>query len=407
MFCGNILPMRKIFKKGDIIFRQGEAGECAYIIEKGRVEIFLEEGGVETPIAKLEVGEIFGEMAIIDSSPRSASVRAIEDCCLSLVSKSQLSSRLAEADPVVRLLVNMLLKRIRVELNNKKSFQNNAFATASTPSLMKRRAEDQRALEMIQFEREIENALENNELMVHYQPIVQMNSGQLAGFEALIRWMSPTKGMVRPDVFMGVAEEGALIVPIGRWVLQKAIEDLAEINKSLDFKPFMAINVSGKQVGDPLFFTALKESVEKSGCEFQQIKLEITERVLVQGQVVTSWIKKCQDMGLTVALDDFGTGYSSLGSLTQLRVDNFKIDKLFIERLSQERESIVVVKGLIDIAKGLGIPVVAEGIETKEQDQLLTALGCTYGQGYIYSKPLFLGDLITLCQNYVTRQEMV
>ena len=396
MSNGKVLPMRRVFEKGDLIFRQGDDGNCAYIIEKGRVEVFVEEGGVETPISRLEVGEIFGEMAIIDSTPRSASVRALEDCRLSLVSQDQLSSRLSEADAVVRLLVNMLLKRIRVGLNEK-SVQKNVGLVTQTKLQKKRRNEDKIAIERIRFERELEDAFENNELFVHYQPIVKMASGDLAGFEALIRWESPTKGMVRPDVFMGVAEEGALVVSIGRWVLQKAIEDLSIINNFLNFKPFMAINVSGKQIGDPLFFKTLEESSKRADCDLGQIKLEITERVLVEGQVVMEWIRCCQKMGVTVALDDFGTGYSSLSSLTRLKVDNFKIDKSFIDRLSQERESIVVVRGLIDIAKGLGIPVVAEGIETNEQDRLLTALGCTYGQGYIYSKPLPLEGILEFC----------
>ena len=386
--------MRRVFKKGDLIFRQGDDGNCAYIIEEGRVEVFLEEHGVETPISRLGVGEIFGEMAIIDSSPRSASVRAIKDCRLSLVSKEQLSLRLSEADAVVGLLVNMLLKRIRTSLH-KQSLQNKVTKLKITPNKMSH--EDQIAIEKIRFEREIEDALENNELFVHYQPIVKMASGDLSGFEALIRWNSPTKGMVRPDIFMGIAEEGALVVPIGRWVLEKAIKDLARINELVDFKPFMAINVSGKQIGDPLFFQVLEESAEKAGCDLNQIKLEITERVLVKGQVVTNWIQHCQSLGVTVALDDFGTGYSSLSSLTQLKVNNFKIDKSFIDRLNQERASVIVVKGLIDIAKGLGIPVVAEGIETNEQDKLLTALGCTYGQGYKYSKPLPIEDILTFC----------
>ena len=392
--------MRRLFKKGDVIFRQEEVGDCAYIIERGCVEIYLEENGVETSICLLGEGDIFGEMAIMDSSPRSASVRAIEDCCLSLISEEQLNYRLSEADSFIRLLMNKLVHSVRTEIN-KKLLHKKALTNMS----QKRRAEDQQALKMIQFEREIENGLNNNELLVHYQPIVKMSSGQLTGFEALLRWASPTKGLVHPDVFMEVVEKGNLIVPIGRWVLQKAIEDLSEINKVLNFKPFMTINVSGKQVEDPMFFKTIQENVEKSGCDFSQIKLEITERILIEGEGVANWIKNCQNMGLTVALDDFGTGYSSLASLTQFEVDNFKMDKLFINLLDQGQKNVILVKGLIDIAKGLGILVVAEGVETREQAELLTSLGCDYGQGYFYSRPLFLGDLMAFCQDYMTRQE--
>ncbi len=405
---GKVVPMRRSFSKGDLIFRQGDEGLCAYIIEQGRVEIFVEDDdsdGPETIISRLSKGEIFGEMAIIDTSQRIASARALEDCRLSLVSQDQLSSRLEEADAVIRLLVNILLKRLRMGLNKKNAGKNSLKGLEQSKLHRKQRHEYKVAIERIRFERELEDAFQNNELSVQYQPIIRMLSHQVEGFEALIRWKSPTKGTMRPDIFMGVAEEGTLIIPIGRWILQKAIEDLDKINAVTHHKPFMAINVSGKQIEeDPQFFDILCNCLKKTSCETSQIKLEITERILVEGQRVTDWIRRCQNMGVTVALDDFGTGYSNLGSLTQLKVDNFKIDKSFVDQLSYKKASLVVVRGLIDIARGLNIPVVAEGIETKEQEQLLAAMGCTYGQGYIYARPLDLDRAIEFCNRQLCNE---
>ncbi len=256
----------------------------------------------------------------------------------------------------------------------------------------------QKLIERIRFEQDIEDAFVNKEFFIQYQPIVHMTSRQLAGFEALIRWQSPTKGLVRPDIFMAVAEDGALMIPIGRWVLQKAIKDLEEINRALNFKPFMAINVSGRQMGDAQFFKILENGLDQAGCDPSQIKLEITERVFVEKEIAIKWIRRCQQMGMTVALDDFGTGYSCLGALTQLKVDNFKIDRFFVSRLIKDKVSRVIVQGLMGIARELGIPVVAEGIETRKQENELNKMGCSYGQGYIYSKPLSLEAVIEFCQ---------
>ena len=393
MAYNTILPMRRDFKKGDIIFHQGDKGDCAYIIEKGSVEIFLSDDGVEASVSQLGVGEIFGEMAIIDSSPRSASVRASENCQLSLISKEQLNSRISEADSIVKLLMHILLKRIRLE-TYKRCRVKERVETKPSPTQAKRDAEDQMAIARIQFEKEIENALANNQLSVHYQPIFEMSSGQLAGFEALIRWKHPSKGWIKPDLFMEIAEEGALIVSIGQWVLKKSIEDLAKINEYSKVCPFMSINVSGRQIKDPLFFRVLQNSVQKSECDITQIKLEITERVLVDKKSIMKWISACQEIGLTVAIDDFGTGYSGLSSLAELNIDNFKIDKSFIEKLGQCKNNDIVVKGLIDMAHNLNISVVAEGVETEEQKEILKRMGCRYSQGYIYSKPLPIDALI-------------
>ena len=393
-YNSTVLPMRQDFKKGDLIFHQGDKGNCAYIVEKGSVEVFLiNERGMEFSVSQLGIGEIFGEMAIIDSHPRSASVRAHEDCRLSLVSEKQLNSRVSKADPVVKLLMHVLLKRIRIE-TQKNSNQIKKPLKEYIQPMGQQNIENQLAIERIQFEREIENALTNNELSIHYQPIFEMNSGQLAGFEALTRWNNPSKGWVSPNVFMEIAEEGSLIIPIGRWVLKKSIEDLNEINKSLNTRPFMAINVSGRQLDDPLFLKELQSCISQSECDMKQIKLEITERVLVQKKTAIAWINSCQQMGLSIALDDFGTGYSSLSALTQLNIDTLKIDKSFIEKIGSCKNNEVVLRGIIDMANHLNISVVAEGIETHKQKKLLTDIGCNYGQGYIYSKPLPIHTLL-------------
>ncbi len=422
--------MNQLFSKGEFIFHQGDEGDYAYIIEEGSIEIFLEEGGDEIPVARLGVGEIFGEMVTLHAhgsnsdggSLRSASARVMKDCCLSIVSRSQLHSSFEKAGPILKLLVNTFLQRMGAGLQ-KKSIEENPHEKLKMASLETNLStppsswqgqnhetlhhealgyeygfSNKGIMAKMNFEQDIKEAFENKEFFIQYQPIVHMASRQLAGFEALIRWKSPTKGLVRPDLFMAVAEEGSLMAPIGRWVLQQAIKDLKEITRTLECKPFMAINVSGRQIADSSFFKTLENELDKTGCDPAQIKLELTERVFVEGRVAKNWIHHCQEMGVTVALDDFGTGYSSLGSLRELKVDNFKIDRSFVSHLMTDKVSTVIVQGLMSIAQGLGIAVVAEGIETRKQEQGLNEMGCSYGQGYIYSKSLSLDQVIELCQ---------
>ena len=422
--------MNRLFSKDKFIFHQGDEGDCAYIIEKGSVEIFLEESGVEISISMLGVGEIFGEMAILDSCERSASARALEDCDLFAVSRCHLYSHFEKADSTIQLLMKVFLRRLRAGLEEK-ARERKPFQQSNTEASLSIKPhhgngkshethgnydEDQGSCEThghesyqvqeiinkIRFEQDIQEAFEKKELFVCYQPIVNMASHQLAGFEALVRWKSPTKGLPCNDIFLAVAEDRDLMRPIGRWVLQKAIKDLEEINRTVHFKPFMAINISGGQINDSQFFKTLEGGIDKAGCDPSQVKLEITEKVFVEKRAAMRWIRRCQQMGVTVALDDFGTEYSSLGALTQLRVDNLKIDRFFVSRLLMDRASTVVVQGLISIARGLNIPVVAEGVETRKQEQGLSEMGCSYGQGYFYSKPLSLELALDLCQQNST-----
>lgn len=427
---------KRSVRPGEIIFNEGDDGDSAYIIEKGRVEIFVGEDDTITPIAVLGVGEIFGEMAIIDSSTRAASARAIDNVELTIVSQEQLAERISLADPIVRLLISMLIQRSRdnFEIHSRKVRGENfedvheeVVARATTkpeiqaPPILKllngeeeistevgqinhqQAGED--ALSKIKMEAELQRALENNEFQLFYQPIIDNRTMKIAGFEALIRWDHEEKGMVRPDIFMGIAEETSLIIPIGQWVIQQACRDSMAIRNSIkdwsNIKKnfFVSVNVSGRQLNDPEFFEVLEESTLQNHVIPSTFKLEITERVLVGGQLVENWITECHRRGFTVALDDFGTGYSSLSYLSQFHVDNLKIDRSFVRKIHDDKKTRVIVKAIIELAKGLGIHLIAEGIETEKDAQVLKKWGCQQAQGYLYARPMPMLEIVEFLKN--------
>ncbi len=386
------------FKKGTLIFNEGEVSDVAYIIDQGQVEIFIPNGTNDISVSVLEQGQIFGEMGVIDDSPRAASARAKTDCVISLVKKDQLQERIQSSDPVVRLVIRRLLSRVRsnLKLTVGEETHQDLRQSLGFPN----HADDSDVVEKIKFEQDLVSALDNEEFVLHFQPIIDLKDDRLCGFEALVRWDSPVRGLVRPDLFLGVAEETSLIVPLGRWILHKACESFHEIRQKYaevnQEQPdlFMSINVSAKQVSDPEFFKVLDNSIKSFGLQPGDLKLEITESLYAEGNSVTSWIDQCKRIGVLIALDDFGTGYSSLSYLSRMNVDNLKVDRSFVKVLADDPSTQVVVKSIIQMAQGLKKPIIAEGIETEEQKLLLKALGCHFGQGFLFGKPIALRDVI-------------
>jgi len=391
----------KLFKKGEKIFTQGEEGNCAYLLESGQVEIYVNnEGDGITPLALLGEGDIFGEMAIIDRSDRSATAVAVSNCELLEVSRDQLNERVDEADPVVRFLITILLDRLRGSLGVMTQKEKDAtHSQIINLNDFKKKAE---VIEKIKLEKSMRAALDNDEFDTFYQPILDFKTKKIVGFEALMRWNNPERGMVRPDIFMGIAEETSLIIPLGQWVIRKVTRDFSRLKSELKASGkesenlFMSINIAAKQFNDPHLFDVLMKNVQKNQLNPKEIKLEITERVLIGGNIVFQWIKKARSYGFSVALDDFGTGFSSLSYLANLEVNSLKIDKSFVEKINSDAKSRNIVKFLINLSKSLKLTVIAEGVETQEEWDSLRDFGCHYMQGYLYSKPIPLNQLVAL-----------
>jgi diguanylate cyclase (GGDEF)-like protein len=245
---------------------------------------------------------------------------------------------------------------------------------------------------------ELSGALDAEQLELHYQPIFDVSTRQIVGFEALLRWRHPERGLISPLEFIPLAEETGLIVPIGRWVLQEATRQAAEWqNRSPLGRLRMSVNVSVRQFQHPDLVGDVAEALHRSGLKPSLLTLEITESLFAQDiEETTRKIELLKDLGCRLALDDFGTGYSSLSYLRRFPIDTLKIDKSFIDGVTTSTEGHAVVAAITQLGQTLHLEVVAEGLETAEQVSALRDLGCPLGQGYHFSRPLAAGDAVKL-----------
>jgi EAL domain-containing protein (putative c-di-GMP-specific phosphodiesterase class I) len=229
-------------------------------------------------------------------------------------------------------------------------------------------------------------ALERGELVLHYQPTVDLQTAEVSGFEALVRWQHPTRGMVQPLEFIGVAESTGLIAPLGRWVLTEACRQAVAWG---DRPIRMAVNVSVRQFDGEDFAATVAEVLSETGMPADRLCLEMTESVLLTdtdenlGRMVA-----LKALGVRLAMDDFGTGYSSMAYLRRFPMDVLKIDKSFVDRLGEEAADDALVGTIVRMGRSLGMTLVAEGIETRSQYETLREMGCDVGQGYLLSRPL-------------------
>jgi diguanylate cyclase (GGDEF)-like protein/PAS domain S-box-containing protein len=233
----------------------------------------------------------------------------------------------------------------------------------------------------------LEEAVTRREFAIAYQPIVKLGSGELSGFESLVRWPHAQWGMLPPDVFISLAEETGQIVPLGSWVLEQATADLARWRG--DRSTYVSVNVSARQFRDPHFVDGVRRVLRTSGLPPSALMLELTESVLIQpDERVQADLRHLDAIGVRLAIDDFGTGYSSLSYLRELPIDVVKIDKSFIDGIDTSRQRLALVEGIIRIAHTLQLEVIAEGIESKAQLKRLVAMGCRLGQGYLLAMPM-------------------
>ena len=247
-----------------------------------------------------------------------------------------------------------------------------------------------RAVELLQLETALRRALERNEFRLHYQPVVSLTSGQITGAEALLRWNHPERGLVPPMEFIPLAEETGLIVEIGAWVLREASRQMKEWQERLGQPGLeIGVNLSSRQFQGPGLVAEVAEVLRATGLSPRSLRLEVTESLLMDKHPnVAQTMTELRAMGVRIDLDDFGTGYSSLSYLHQFPIDTLKIDRSFIHRIGASDDAVEIVNTILALANSLDMEVVAEGVETEQQLEVLRKMHCAYAQGYHLSRPV-------------------
>ena len=247
----------------------------------------------------------------------------------------------------------------------------------------------ERAVALLQLDHNLRRALERKEFRLHYQPIVSLETSEVTGFEALLRWRRPDRALVSPAEFIPFAEETRLIIPIGRWVLEEACRQVGAWQAQFRAVLPVSVNLSGRQLAQPDLVDQVTQILQQFSLDPRTLRLEITESMIMENiESVITMLRQLKALGIQAYMDDFGTGYSSLSYLHRLPIDVLKIDRSFVSGTHSGVEKPELVRTVVTLAYDLGMNVIAEGVETAEQLTQLKALGCKYGQGYLFSKPL-------------------
>ncbi len=394
---------KRDFKTGDVIIRQGDKGECAYIIESGKVEIIIEhpEGGI-SKIGTRGPGTIIGEMALVDDSLRVATVKAVEDCRMLEISRDDFLRRLNGTDPVIQMITQVILTRYRDMLARTKILSESM--TQPPPEELERNfALKTDAVEYIKIANEFRDAIEKEQLQLHYQPIINLHTGAITGFEALMRWEHPEKGYISPAIFIPIAEETGLILGASSWALKEACNALKRIEGSTGYKQdlYMSVNFSSTDFASENFVSSVYNILSVTDMPARKICLEITERILMnQPENARETLDMCCKAGMSIAIDDFGTGYSSLSYLHAFPVQFLKIDRAFVTHMDKKESSLQLVKSILALAANMNLKTVAEGVETREEALTLRNLGCECAQGFYFARPQSEKDIILLLRSW-------
>jgi diguanylate cyclase (GGDEF)-like protein/PAS domain S-box-containing protein len=244
------------------------------------------------------------------------------------------------------------------------------------------------ALERLELEADLRRAVQRGEFIVLYQPIMELTTGYVAGFEALVRWKHPRRGLLGPPEFIGLAEETGVIVELGRWVLTQACAQAQRWQERQGFEGSVSVNLSARQLRDPSLVGDVIATLRDFRLDPRRLTLEITETVLMDDDAAVDRLEELKALGVRLAIDDFGTGYSSLNYLRRLPIDIVKIDKVFVDGVATDRESVGLVRAILGMARALNLETVAEGVETGDQALRLKELGAALVQGFFFAKPM-------------------
>ncbi|WP_204104099.1 MULTISPECIES: EAL domain-containing protein [Spirulina sp. CCY15215] len=262
------------------------------------------------------------------------------------------------------------------------------------------------AVAQFALENELRQGITKEEFVLYYQPIVALKTGKIMGFEALIRWQHPDKGFISPFMFIPLAEETGLIIPLGEWIFQAACRQARQWQEEFgDRDLILSINLSGRQFEQPDLIEMLAKIIKDTGVGEHILKVEITESMVMDNvEKAIDLMLQIKSLGCKLSMDDFGTGYSSLSQLRRFPVDTLKVDKSFVQKMGESREDYEIVRMIINLGHILGMDIIAEGVETQEDAEKLSTLECEFGQGYLWAKPLPVEEATALLQGENARE---
>ena len=405
--------MRESLGAGVVVFHAGEPGDAAYLVESGRVEVLLRVRGQIKSAVTLGPGAIFGEIALLDKLPRTGTVRTLEPTVLMRIDRSVVEDLLHGTDPVIRYILKLLLERLRRERGEFGGLAASGLLPQLDPAPRTGIAEPgpaafedgtagdglhSAALRTLSLSRDLSEAIGGAQLDLHYQPIFSLVDGALAGFEALLRWRHPERGMIGPDEFIPLAERTGLIRRLGKWVLARAVADwpaLRALCAPGDASPFVGINLSPTELAVPGIGGMIMDCLREASMDPRELRIELTETAVIGNlRAVTEVTGALRQEGVGIALDDFGTGYAGLSYLQDLPFSCVKIDRAFVGQMLRTQRSLHIVKLALELSRLMGLTTVAEGIEDRATSDALREMGCTHAQGYHLARPMALPALL-------------
>ncbi len=429
------IEFKTTFDTDEYIFKEGDPGDCAYIVDSGMIEISLDKDGRKLVMATLTQGDILGEMAIIDRKPRTAAARAIVPTTVTAIPLDYVSQKIEQSHPTVRMFLRLAMARYR-DLNARlgqvfeslsmgqggDSGDGFASSTMELKNVMSQFVEMQKRIDsavsspiapeegslfgeetlrvtriQVTEEKLLREAMTKKEFRLHYQPIIDLADNRVAGCEALVRWKHPSGELLLPSRFLSQVEDSELIVDLGYWIAEQACTFQSRLYNDFEQDIFVSINLSAKQFDDQFLVPSLTDIMDRSGAKREKIKFEITESLLMDNpELATQSLQQLKNTGARLAIDDFGTGYSSFSYLHRFPFDTLKIDRVFVSAMARSEKSNQIVRSLVNLSHDLGMDVVAEGIETEREAEIMRSYKTGYGQGFYYSKPVNETEFVKL-----------